>query len=222
MDRDRELLLRSARLYDELSRSSGTLRARGIKIAIVSNCSEHTRDLLESNGVAELADTLALSCEVGAEKPAAEIFTTRWISWASPRGTPCSWTTRRRTARARWAWASPRYRSSGASWTARCRTGHHGGPLAIGRRGDVLSMSAVRPLCSRHRLYPPGAARGGQPAEPLPQWPPGQRALGARLAEGTQAAAHRVQVRARVEREQPGLVQFDPRAQIAMLLRVGR
>ena len=75
VDRDRELLLRSARLYDDALPFLRDLRARGIKIAIVSNCSEHTRDLLESNGVAELADTLVLSCEVGAEKPAAQIFT---------------------------------------------------------------------------------------------------------------------------------------------------
>ena len=53
-----------------------------------------------------------------------------------------------------------------------------------------------------------------------PSGRPGQRALGACLAEGTQAAAHRVEVRARVEREQPGLVQLDTRAQVAMLLGV--
>jgi putative hydrolase of the HAD superfamily len=71
---DRELLLGSARLYDDALPFLAALRSRGIKIAIVSNCSEHTRDLLENNGVAELADTLVLSYEVGAEKPAAEIF----------------------------------------------------------------------------------------------------------------------------------------------------
>jgi HAD superfamily hydrolase (TIGR01509 family) len=71
---DRELLLRSARLYDDALPFLRALRSAGIKIAIVSNCSEHTRDLLEGNGVAGLADALVLSCEVGAEKPAAEIF----------------------------------------------------------------------------------------------------------------------------------------------------
>jgi putative hydrolase of the HAD superfamily len=75
VDRDRSLLMQTARLYDDALPFLRAVRSRGIKIAIVSNCSEHTRDLLESNGVAELADTLALSCEVGAEKPAAEIFT---------------------------------------------------------------------------------------------------------------------------------------------------
>ena len=72
---DRELLLRSAHLYDDALPFLRTLRSRGIKIAIVSNCSEHTRDLLENNGVAALADSLVLSYEVGAEKPAEEIFT---------------------------------------------------------------------------------------------------------------------------------------------------
>jgi putative hydrolase of the HAD superfamily len=74
VDLDRELLLRSARLYDDALPFLRALRSRGIKIAIVSNCSEHTRDLLENNGVAALADTLVLSYEVGSEKPAAEIF----------------------------------------------------------------------------------------------------------------------------------------------------
>jgi putative hydrolase of the HAD superfamily len=75
VDLDRELLLRHARLYDDSLPFLRALRARGIKIAIVSNCSEHTRDLLESNGVADLADALVLSCEFGAFKPAAEIYT---------------------------------------------------------------------------------------------------------------------------------------------------
>jgi HAD superfamily hydrolase (TIGR01509 family) len=74
VERDRELLLRSARLYDDALPFLRALRSRGVKVAVVSNCSEYTRDLLESNGVADLADTLVLSCEVGAEKPAAEIF----------------------------------------------------------------------------------------------------------------------------------------------------
>jgi len=75
VDLDRELLLRSARLYDDALPFLRGLRSGGVKVAIVSNCSEHTRDLLESNGVAALADALVLSCEVGAEKPAAGIFT---------------------------------------------------------------------------------------------------------------------------------------------------
>jgi putative hydrolase of the HAD superfamily len=86
VDRDRELLLRSARLYDDALPFLRAVKSRGIKIAIVSNCSEHTRDLLESNGVAGLADTLVLSCEVGAEKPAPEIFTYALDQLGAPAG----------------------------------------------------------------------------------------------------------------------------------------
>jgi putative hydrolase of the HAD superfamily len=50
------------------------LRARGIKIAIVSNCDEQGRGLLGWLGVTPLANALVLSCEVGAAKPSARIF----------------------------------------------------------------------------------------------------------------------------------------------------
>ena len=73
-DRDRELLVACSRLYDDSIPFLKTLRSRGIKIAIVSNCSEHTHDMLDEIGVTALADVLVLSCEVGAAKPDAEIF----------------------------------------------------------------------------------------------------------------------------------------------------
>jgi putative hydrolase of the HAD superfamily len=72
--RDAELLLANARLYDDVIPSLDRLRARGIKIAVVSNCTENTRPVLVSLGVDALADALILSCEVGAAKPAAKIF----------------------------------------------------------------------------------------------------------------------------------------------------
>ena len=72
--RDQELLLANSRLFDDAIPFLEKLRARGIKIAIVSNCTENTRPMLVALGVAALADTLVLSCEVGAAKPAAEIF----------------------------------------------------------------------------------------------------------------------------------------------------
>src|ERR1700760_4381437 len=53
------------------------------------------------------------------------------------------------------------------------------------------------------------AARGGQPAEPLPQRPPGQRPLGAGPAECGQGGAHRVQVDPGVQGPQPAGVQLD-------------
>jgi putative hydrolase of the HAD superfamily len=72
--RDQELLLENAGLYDDVLPFLRTLRSGGIKIAIVSNCTENTRPLLVSLGVDALADALVLSCEVGAAKPTEEIF----------------------------------------------------------------------------------------------------------------------------------------------------
>jgi putative hydrolase of the HAD superfamily len=71
---DQELLLANARLFDDVVPFLGRLRNRGIKIAIVSNCTENTRALLVATGVDALSDALVLSCEVGAAKPAPEIF----------------------------------------------------------------------------------------------------------------------------------------------------
>jgi putative hydrolase of the HAD superfamily len=71
---DQELLLANARLFDDTIPFLRRLRDRGIKIAIVSNCTENTRPLLVKHGVDALADALVLSCEVGSAKPAAEIF----------------------------------------------------------------------------------------------------------------------------------------------------
>src|ERR1700761_6441885 len=64
------------------------------------------------------------------------------------------------------------------------------------------------------------AARGGQPAKPLPQRPPGQRPLGAGPAERGQSGPHRVQVGPGVQDPQPAGVQLDPGAQVAVLLGV--
>ncbi len=74
VDRDRDLLLAGARLYDDALPFLRELRSRGVRTVIVSNCSENTRALLQKRGVAGLADDLVLSCEVGVEKPAPEIY----------------------------------------------------------------------------------------------------------------------------------------------------
>jgi len=71
---DQDLLLANARLYDDAIPFLRGLRERGIKVAIVSNCTENTRPLLVKHGVDALADALVLSCEVRSAKPAAEIF----------------------------------------------------------------------------------------------------------------------------------------------------
>ena len=74
LEADRELLLASAHLYDDSLPFLSELRSHGVRTAIVSNCSEHTRELLVKLGVPELVDAVVLSCEVGAAKPSAEIF----------------------------------------------------------------------------------------------------------------------------------------------------
>jgi putative hydrolase of the HAD superfamily len=71
---DQELLVANTRLFDDTMPFLEKLRARGVKIAVVSNCTENTRPMLVSLGVDALADALVLSCEVGAAKPAAQIF----------------------------------------------------------------------------------------------------------------------------------------------------
>jgi putative hydrolase of the HAD superfamily len=74
LDKDQEVMLATTRLYDDVLPFLDALRSRGVKIAIVSNCTEYTRELLVDFGVAARADALVLSCEVGAAKPAAQIF----------------------------------------------------------------------------------------------------------------------------------------------------
>ncbi len=71
---DQELLLANARLYDDVIPFLTRLSDRGIKIAIVSNCTENTRAMLVATGVDQLADELVLSCEVRSAKPAPEIL----------------------------------------------------------------------------------------------------------------------------------------------------
>ena len=115
--RTRELLLTTARLYDDALPFLRKLRSRGVKVAIVSNCDENTRPLLAAAGVAALADELILSCEVGAEKPEAAIYQQALDSLGVRPGPRCSWTTTRPSARAPRNWASARCGSSGGTPT---------------------------------------------------------------------------------------------------------
>ncbi len=72
--RDRDLRLASGRLFDDAIPFLTMLRDRGVMIAIVSNCTEHTRELLGDLGVSALAESLVLSCEAGCAKPSARIY----------------------------------------------------------------------------------------------------------------------------------------------------
>ena len=72
--KDAELMRQYCRLYDDSVPFLTGLRAQGILVALVSNCADTTRSLLEDLGVLPLADAVILSCEVGSVKPSPEIY----------------------------------------------------------------------------------------------------------------------------------------------------
>jgi FMN phosphatase YigB (HAD superfamily) len=74
--RDAEFSLAHIRLFDDTVPFLEWLRSEGILIALVSNCADTTRGLLDSLGVIPLADAVVLSCEVGSAKPSPEIYVT--------------------------------------------------------------------------------------------------------------------------------------------------
>jgi putative hydrolase of the HAD superfamily len=71
---DARVLHEDSRLYDDAVPFFGKLRSRGIGIALVSNCSDNARSMLEKLGVLALVDAAVLSCEVGSLKPSREIY----------------------------------------------------------------------------------------------------------------------------------------------------
>ncbi|MBL8931138.1 MAG: HAD-IA family hydrolase [Kineosporiaceae bacterium] len=73
--RDRELLIEHSRVHADAVSFLERLRSAGVPTAIVSNCADNTRQLLEHHGLDALVDHLVLSCEVGVVKPDPAIFT---------------------------------------------------------------------------------------------------------------------------------------------------
>jgi HAD superfamily hydrolase (TIGR01509 family) len=76
MRRDAEFSYAHTRLYDDTVPFLSWLREQGILIALVSNCADTTRGLLDHLGVIPLVDAVVLSCEVGSMKPSPEIYIT--------------------------------------------------------------------------------------------------------------------------------------------------
>ena len=74
--RDGEFNRAHTQLYDDTLPFFEWLRSEGILVALVSNCADTTRGLLESLGVIPLVDAVVLSCEVGSVKPSPEIYVT--------------------------------------------------------------------------------------------------------------------------------------------------
>jgi HAD superfamily hydrolase (TIGR01509 family) len=74
--KETELLRQQVRLFDDAVPFLTGLRLNGTAIALVSNCGDTTRALLEYLGVIPLADAVVLSCEVGSMKPSPDIYFT--------------------------------------------------------------------------------------------------------------------------------------------------
>jgi len=76
VSKDAELLRQQVRLFDDAVPFLTGARASGMAIALVSNCGDTTRALLDYLGVIPLADAVVLSCEVGSMKPSPDIYLT--------------------------------------------------------------------------------------------------------------------------------------------------
>jgi putative hydrolase of the HAD superfamily len=76
VSKDAELLREQVRVFGDSVPFLTGLRAGGVRIALVSNCGDTTRQLLDYLGLIPLADAVVLSCEIGAMKPSPEIYHT--------------------------------------------------------------------------------------------------------------------------------------------------
>jgi putative hydrolase of the HAD superfamily len=63
-------------LYEDSLEVAAELRARGVRTALVSNCSHSTIPVVERLGLADVLDTIVLSVEAGVQKPDAGIYRT--------------------------------------------------------------------------------------------------------------------------------------------------
>jgi putative hydrolase of the HAD superfamily len=67
-------LAQNAKLFDDALPVLRQLRSRGIRTAVVSNCSHSTRPLVDRFGLEGEVDTVVLSFEIGAAKPDSAIY----------------------------------------------------------------------------------------------------------------------------------------------------
>jgi putative hydrolase of the HAD superfamily len=71
---ERRSLLTRIHLYEDSIPVLRALRARGVRTALVSNCSRSTRPVVDDLGLEREMDAVVLSFEVGAAKPDAAIY----------------------------------------------------------------------------------------------------------------------------------------------------
>jgi putative hydrolase of the HAD superfamily len=64
----------SWRFYDDVAATLGALRARGLKLGVVSNWDSRLRRIADGMGLTELVDFLVISAEAGVRKPDPGIF----------------------------------------------------------------------------------------------------------------------------------------------------
>jgi putative hydrolase of the HAD superfamily len=76
VDIERTFLVDGVHLYEDSVPVMRALRERGIRVAVVSNCSHSTRPFVERLGLQDEADAVVLSFEVGVAKPDAGIYLT--------------------------------------------------------------------------------------------------------------------------------------------------
>jgi putative hydrolase of the HAD superfamily len=71
---ERAHLANGVHLYDDVFPALAALRERGVRTALVSNCSHSTRPVVERLGLEEVFDIVVLSFEVRAMKPDPQIY----------------------------------------------------------------------------------------------------------------------------------------------------
>ncbi len=76
IQRDAEFSRANIRLPDDTVPFLTWLRSAGVRTALVSNCGDTTRSLLDYLGVLPLVDAVVLSCELGSMKPHPAIYRT--------------------------------------------------------------------------------------------------------------------------------------------------
>lgn len=64
------------RVYDDVRPTLKTLKAGGMRLGIISNWDERLRPLLKELGLDQFFETIVISCEAAACKPAAAVFQT--------------------------------------------------------------------------------------------------------------------------------------------------
>jgi putative hydrolase of the HAD superfamily len=148
MDELGQTLLDSLRFepYPDGHGALDALRARGLRLAIVSNWDISLHDVLERTGLAPLVHTVVTSAEAGVAKPDPEIFATalRRLGCAPVRAVHVGDSLADDVEGARAAGVAPVLLQRGAGEPSRARAGgtHHGGVPVIASLSELPALVA--------------------------------------------------------------------------------